>query len=500
MQLLKNQNQDLLNQNNAIKMNENNMKKIIEETENKVNQTIQYNDKITTQIREMEEEIENKDNIISQFKKKKEEFENNVSEKLNLFDDYVSNCKSYINNILKKLYEIFRNFDYKANQDLNSLFSKNFSSGITQILSQINSINNIKNYDIQLNDELFFEVVENAIQIIYEELEVIYDKFFESNKIIKDNFTRINTLNEEEVKNKNDMNDKIFNLTKERDNLFNDFSKLKGKNLKLEKDYKKIKNENNDLKEKFNETFLKFSKNEKTLNSNVKARKNFMNLIQKFIRQFPNKDFARIMLDILSLNEQIASDELNKNIIEDKLAFMLNDYDNSIKKKTLNSSSDLSKIVKKEHENLKKLITDYDNKIFMKSEQLNLLNKDYDKYEKLNKENINNEKELNLQLNKENLELRNRIKELENANEILQKNKQNVKIETIFNKSEPIQSKGNLQMKDLYVSNNNIPDIDSLESNFIERVNFNNNSNQNLDNQVVLTNYEDFENNSQDDE
>ena len=225
-----------------------------------------------------------------------------------------------------------------------------------------------------------------------------------------------------------------------------------------------------------------------------------MNLIQKFIRQFPNKDFARIMLDILSLNEQIASDELNKNIIEDKLAFMLNDYDNSIKKKTLNSSSDLSKIVKKEHENLKKLITDYDNKIFMKSEQLNLLNKDYDKYEKLNKENINNEKELNLQLNKENLELRNRIKELENANEILQKNKQNVKIETIFNKSEPIQSKGNLQMKDLYVSNNNIPDIDSLESNFIERVNFNNNSNQNLDNQVVLTNYEDFENNSQDDE
>ena len=111
-----------------------------------------------------------------------------------------------------------------------------------------------------------------------------------------------------------------------------------------------------------------------------KQDKILMNLIQKFIRQFLNKDFARIMLDILSLNEQIASDELNKNIIEDKLAFMLNDYDNSTEKKTLNSSSDLSK--KKEHENLKKLITDYDNKIFMKSEQIILLNKDYDKYEK----------------------------------------------------------------------------------------------------------------------
>ena len=55
-------------------------------------------------------------------------------------------------------------------------------------------------------------------------------------------------------------------------------------------------------------------------------------------------------------------------------------------------------------------------------------------------------------------------------------------------------------MKDLYVLNNNIEDIDLLESNFIERVNYNNNSNQNLENQVVLINYEDFENNSQEDE
>jgi hypothetical protein len=136
----------------------------------------------------------------------------------------------------------------------------------------------------------------------------------------------------------------------------------------------------------------------------------------------------------------------------------------------------------------------------MKNEQLNLLNKDYDKYEKLNKEKINKEKELYLQLNKENFELKNRVKELENANEILQNNQQNVKIETIFNKSEPIQTKGNLQIKDLYTSNNNIPDMESLDSNY-ERVNFNNNiSNQNMESQVVLTNYEDFEKNIQDDE
>jgi hypothetical protein len=59
-----------------------------------------------------------------------------------------------------------------------------------------------------------------------------------------------------------------------------------------------------------------------------------------------------------------------------------------------------------------------------------------------------------------------------------------------------IQSKGNSQMNDSYISNNNIEDIDLLENNFIERVNFNNNSNQNVENQVVLINYEDFENNS----
>jgi hypothetical protein len=31
------------------------------------------------------------------------------------------------------------------------------------------------------------------------------------------------------------------------------------------------------------------------LNSNVKARKNYMNLILKFIKQLPNKDFTRII-------------------------------------------------------------------------------------------------------------------------------------------------------------------------------------------------------------
>ena len=54
-------------------------------------------------------------------------------------------------------------------------------------------------------------------------------------------------------------------------------------------------------------------------------------------------------------------------------------------------------------------------------------------------------------------------------------------------------------MKILYVLNNNIEDIDSFKSYFSERVNFNNNSNQNLENQFVLINQEDFENNSQDD-
>ena len=52
IQLLKNQNQQFINENNMIKLNENNMKKIIEETENKVNQTMQYNGKITNQIRD----------------------------------------------------------------------------------------------------------------------------------------------------------------------------------------------------------------------------------------------------------------------------------------------------------------------------------------------------------------------------------------------------------------------------------------------------------------
>ncbi len=143
--------------------------------------------------------------------------------------------------------------------------------------------------------------------------EIIYERNIGINL---ETVSKVNFLNEEEMKNKNDLNTQVLSLTKERDNLFDDYSKIKGRNLKLEKDCHKIKNENRDLKNKYNDVYFRFSQNEKTLEMNNNNRRNLFNLIQKFIRLFPYKELTKNMLDIINITEQLGNDELNECLIE----------------------------------------------------------------------------------------------------------------------------------------------------------------------------------------
>ena len=100
----------------------------------------------------------------------------------------------------------------------------------------------------------------------------------------------------------------------------------------MKKIFIKLNYENRDLKVKYDDVFFRLSQNEKTLEMNNKNRKNLFMVIQKFIRLFPYKDFTKIMLDIINLIDQIGNDELNKCLIEDKIAIMENNFNNFSKK------------------------------------------------------------------------------------------------------------------------------------------------------------------------
>ena len=517
LKILQNQCKKYIDENSMIKLSEDNLKKIVEQTENKVHETMQYNGKINVQIKEMENELEEKDKIISELEKNKKDFEKIVSEKLGNFDEYISYNKSSIYDLMKKLSDLSNNFDKLANKDLNNnIFTKEFSNGITKVVSQINSINNIKNYDIQLNDQIFFDTLDLFLTIISQEIINIYERNLGMNF---ETLNKIDSLNEEEIKNKNNFNIQLMSLTKERDNLFNDYSHIKERNIKIEKDFHKIKLENRDLKVKYDDVFFRLSQNEKTLEMNNKNRKNLFMVIQKFIRLFPYKDFTKIMLDIINLIDQIGNDELNKCLIEDKIAIMENNFNNFSKKNPLNN--DLNTILKKEYEDLKNLLNDLKNKIIIKNEKLKALNEEYEKYKKIFNDKVSNDYNKTLKLNCENMELKNRIKDLESAIEILNRNKnQVITIETKLgnnnNKIEPNdilintnnsrQNKMNIRKDENNKSfsfNKNINDDNSInkkldlysvDDNLLNhhRLNNVNDNDKDRSNEIVLTNYDEF--------
>jgi hypothetical protein len=350
--------------------------------------------------------MKEKDKIILDLQKSKKDFEKVVSEKIQNFDEYITYNKSFIYDLMKKLNELSYSFDQLANKDLNNnIFTKEFSNGITKVLTQINSINNIQNYDIQLNDQIFFDTLDLFLTIISKEIVNIYERNIGINL---ETVSKVNFLNEEEMKNKNDLNTQVLSLTKERDNLFDDYSKIKGRNLKLEKDCHKIKNENRDLKNKYNDVYFIFSQNEKTLEMNNNNRRNLFNLIQKFIRLFPYKELTKIMLDIINITEQLGNDELNECLIENKISLMENNFKNYSKN---NVNNDLNNILQKEYDDLKNLLNDLKNKIIIKNEKLKAMNDEYEKYKKIFIDKVGSDYNKILKLNCDNMELKSRIRD-----------------------------------------------------------------------------------------
>ena len=391
IQFLENKNAKYENDNFLIKQSETQLKQIVAQTEDKVEETIQYNDRINNQIKQMENELENKETELTKMRNEYQSFENMVIEKLNCFDTYVESTKAQIHSILHLLYTISTNFDKTTNNNLDSLFSKQFSKDINKTLSQINSINNINKYELYLDDTLFFDTVYHFISSITNELDIVYNKMFDSNKCIRDSYTKLNTI-ELEMKTKtenelgmfqdkvNELEEKVIDLTRERDKLYNEYTSIKSENYSLQKVIEKNGLDVNELKTQNKEFVNKISQNENKVLYVMKSRKHLVSIIQKFIRTHPYKDLAKVMLEIINLNESIAKIEVEKFIVDEKLNTISNEYNALMSDKTY-AHSDLSNIVYKERTNLEKLNKDYETKLKDKKEKFNTVNELYKKIE-----------------------------------------------------------------------------------------------------------------------
>ena len=311
---------------------------------------------------QIDDEVTDEKNI------KNEEFEKQVSEKFKYFDEYIVNNKNNIKAVLNNLFNLLIHFKEKMNvlSKNNPNFGKEFSFeffyDINKIINRINDINNMPNYDIELDDTSFFETINIFLDLLGQQFIIIFNQKYNYKSY------SFNPLKKEE--NKNDTSNQIQNNK-------NYFSDLKMENYSIIKENSKLKNDIINLNNKLNEMSLKYNCGKKTILINNEGKKMVLNTINKFIRSAIDNDLAKSMYDLLNIIEQINNIQVNKCLVEEKL----NIIENNENKDEI--ENELGIYILNEKKKLKNLINDYNNKIIEKYEILNKLNEEYDKKENI---------------------------------------------------------------------------------------------------------------------
>ena len=421
---------ELFNKRNISKDNKiNEFKNLFEkliETNNKNNYDININDKkdsfeynkIKFILWEMDNEINEKNKIISENKYDKNVLENEVAIKFKYYDEYISNNKSKIKILLNQLFNLLILFKEKhesLTKDNESVdyISHQFLIDIDKIINQINAINNLTNYDIELDDNIFFETIKNFMDLLSQEIILIYTKSYNYKKY---NFHH--RSKSEVTKNVEELFP-IKNSKEDCAEIIKESKQLKKQNHFYFKENIDLKNKLNDINNKLNEFILKYNHNQKTVSICNEGKKNLLNIMFKFIKNVNDNDFIKIMYDILTITEQINLIQINKCLVEEKLNIILKNNED------LNEeySNNLEEHLLKEINKLKKLIEDYNNLIDEKNEILKNLKDDYLKKEELYSNNIQNMKEKNIALTNEKEESNNKIISLEKEIKEHEKNK-----------------------------------------------------------------------------
>ena len=358
--------------------------------------TFDYN-KIKYMLWEMDNELNEKNKIILENKNSKNELENEVNNKFKFYDEYITNNKSKIKNLLNQLLNLLILFKEKHDSLLknNSEFnyiSNQFLVDIDKIINQINAINNINNYDIELDDNVFFDTLNNFMTLLSQEIILVYTKTY---KYEKYNFhhrskSEVASKNEDNLLNKNKISKIDIDIN-------NELKELKRQNHFYIKENMDLKAKLNEINNKLNDFILKYNYNQKTVSTCNEGKKNLLNMMYKFIKNINNNDLVKIIYEILTISEQINLVQINKCLVEEKLnIIMKNNQD-------LNEeySSNLEEYLLNEINKLKKLLEDYDCQISEKSETLKKLNNEYKIKEEQFSNYMNNIKEKNELLIKE---------------------------------------------------------------------------------------------------
>ena len=388
---------------NIIKKKEINDNKIIinnnKEMENNINFLKKENDNL-------KRELHQRDDLIVGVNKEKYI----LLEKEREYDNRISGMTKLIN----KMKDEFENKNIKKENEIKKIMSENnfLKNKIQSLENDLNILNNSK---IEL---------EESINKMEKEFKEKYDL------IKKESDSKINEL-QNEVDLKNKISIELHNLKIKYQNLLKNegLIRLKDKNIidNLEKEIETIKNENKKRIEKLNlekvekENILE--ENRIIYENNLKELNSYQNLINKL-----KKENASLNNIIIDLNTKIENKENNirnnnkkiKNL-EDKLQpkeFIINDYkikydqtlkENKMNKNKIKDLEEMHKILLKNFDILKKELNKYEveakNRI-EKAEDIELIKEEYNKEIERYKDII---KQKDIKINEINNEINNKI-------------------------------------------------------------------------------------------
>ena len=371
----RNSNKNYLNENLQLKTNINKQnqtisgllkeksesKKLISELMYKLNESLSLNNDARDKIKNLELEIGLKKNELSQFE-----------DKFTYFNDYISNLKISLSELQTFLKNYIAIFNKMANEDLNSLLTKNFSDNVLVLKNKISNIPSIQKYNLEYDiDSKLIKVIIETLTILNSEFVNIYEKVYESNGYCKESKQKLEQLQNE----------------------------IDTRNLNLENQKKDINFINNQLNEQIQENIKMKSNNDNLIedNSSLIFENSQLKRDIEFLNHFNNKniDLMNIICKISQITDgklsKIIKEAININQIISKLKEERNDaYQQLIKKNNCNQSINIEK------NTLNKLLNEFDIKINEKEikldelkRELNILFNMYNSYGNKEFKNIN---------------------------------------------------------------------------------------------------------------
>ena len=351
----RNSNKNYLNENLQLKTNINKQnqtisgllkeksesKKLISELMYKLNESLSLNNDARDKIKNLELEIGLKKNELSQFE-----------DKFTYFNDYISNLKISLSELQTFLKNYIAIFNKMANEDLNSLLTKNFSDNVLVLKNKISNIPSIQKYNLEYDiDSKLIKVIIETLTILNSEFVNIYEKVYESNGYCKESTQKLEQLQNE----------------------------INNRNLNLENQKKDINFINNQLNEQIQENIIVKSNNDNLIkdNSFLIFENSQLKRDIDFLNHFNNKniDLMNIICKISQITDsklsKIIKEIININQIISKLKEERNDAYQQLNKKNNNNQS-----INIEKNTLNQLLNEFDRKINEKEVKLDELKRE----------------------------------------------------------------------------------------------------------------------------